>query len=101
MSPSGSVAVAVTTAGRRPGERDLEDGLALAVGRHVERTEVVLGLARAAGTIAGAGEEFDRIGRVGRAAAQPALELAISRRDDDRGSSEGCSVPGEVHWSCR
>ena len=72
---------------RQPGrrrERDGEDGPVPGVGRHLQRAEVVLGLARAAGTVAGAGEDVDAEGRVGRAAAQPALELAVGRRDDDR-----------------
>ena len=83
--PWGSVAVAVTMgrSGRRR-EGDVEDGLAPAVGRHLQRPEVVLGLARAAGTVAGAGEELDAEGRVGHAAAQPALEPAVGGRDDDR-----------------
>ena len=61
MLPSGSVAVAVTD--RQPGrrsERDCEDHLALAVGRHLQRPEVILRLARSAGAEAGTGEESMR-----------------------------------------
>ena len=85
---------------RQPGrrcERDVEDRLALAVGRHLQRAEVVLGLPRTVGRIAGAGEDVDAEGRVGRAAAQPALEPAVGRGDDDRevlevvGSLAGCT----------
>ena len=66
-------------AGRRR-ERDVEDRLALAVGRHLQRSQVVLGLPRTLGRIAGTGEDVDAEGRVRRAAAQPALELAVRRR---------------------
>ena len=51
----GGVALGVGGRGRddrQPGrrrERDVEDGLALAVGRHLQRPEVVLGLARTVG----------------------------------------------------
>ena len=49
------------------------------VGRHLQRPQVILGLPRAAGPVAGAGEDVDAIGRVGLAAAQPALESGRRR----------------------
>src|SRR5262249_15704065 len=63
---------------------DVEDRLALAIGRLLQRAEVVLGLARAARTISGAGEDVEVEGRIGQAPAQPTLELAGGGADDDR-----------------
>ena len=80
MFPWGSVAVAVTMgfpAGRVNGTS--KTAWPCAVGRHLQRPEVDLGLTRAGGRIAGAGEEVDAEGRVGGAAAQPALESARRR----------------------
>ena len=54
------------------------------VRRHLQRAEEVLGLAGPVGAVGGAGEEIDAERRVGRAAAQPALELAAGGGDDDR-----------------
>ena len=78
MLPWGSVAVAVmigSPAGAREG--DGETHLPARVGRHLQRAQVVLRLARAARSVGGAGEDIDAKGRVGRAAAQPALDLAV------------------------
>ena len=83
--PWGSVAVAVmigSPAGAVKGTAKTH--LSGRVGRHLQRAEVVLGLARAAGAVGGAGEDVDAEGRVGHAAAQPALELAVGGGDDDR-----------------
>ena len=83
--PWGSVAVAVMIGSPAGGVNGTaKTHLARRVGRHLQRAQVVLGLARAAGTVAGAGEEIDAEGRVGHAAPQPALELAAGGGDDDR-----------------
>jgi hypothetical protein len=44
--------------------RNLEESPAPGVGRHLERSEIVFGLPRAAGRIACAGEQVDVVGRV-------------------------------------
>ncbi len=64
-------------------ERHVENRVALTVGGHLQRSQVVLGLPRSLGRIAGAGKEVDAIGRLGRVTAQPALEPAVSSGDDD------------------
>ena len=84
MLPWGSVAVAVTTGSPAGGVNGTSKTTwPWLVGRHLQRSQVVLGLPRALGRIAGAGIDVDAEGRVGRAAAQPALEPAIGRGDDD------------------
>ena len=85
MLPCGSVAVAVmigSPAGAVKGTAKVT--CPDRVGRHLQRPQVILGLARAAGSVAGAGEDVDAIGRVRHAARQPALGLAVGGRDDDR-----------------
>ena len=83
--PCGSVAVAVmigSPAGAVKGTA--KHGLSGRVGRHLQRAQVVLGLARPVRVVGGAGEDIDVERRVRRAAPEPALELAAGGRDDDR-----------------
>ena len=82
--PCGSVAVAVMTGSPAGAEKGTSKiGLALAVRRHLQRTEVLIGLAGAAGAKRGAGEDVDAEGRIGQAPTQPALELAACGGDDN------------------
>ena len=100
--PWGSVAVAVmigSPAGAVNGTAKLTCPLASVVTS--SEPEVVLGLARASGSVAGAGEEIDAKGRVGHAAPQPALDLAVGGRDDDREVLEVVRSLARRRWRCR
>ncbi len=72
---------------RQPGGRregDCEGHLSGRVGGHIKRPQVVLGLSRPVGIVAGVGVDIDAKRRVGSAAPEPALELAIGGGHDDR-----------------
>ncbi len=86
----GGVALRVDRRGRedrqtgRRREGDREGHRPGRVGRLLERPQVVLGLPGAAGSVPGAGEDVDAIGRVRLADPQPALGLAVGGREKDR-----------------